>query len=111
MAMYLNKVEMRAFFGEPKYALRRGPNFELVSEEITILKRISDTVTRRTGLDATPEERQAAARKLVEEDPEMGALAKRLKELAQANDESIALGLASLDDESDEDEAGWTREG
>ena len=81
---------------DAKYRLRRGPRYELVAEEIEILKRLSDAVTERTSLDATPEERRAAAVELIQEDVELAALLDRLEELSEANDESVARSLASL---------------
>ena len=79
-----------------KYRLRLGPRHELVSEEIEILKRLSDAVTERTSRDATPAERRAAGAELVQEDAELAALVDRLEELSEANDESVARTLASL---------------
>jgi hypothetical protein len=93
---------------DAEYTARRGPRFELAREEIDILRQLSDAVDERTSPDALPEERQAAVAEMVEEDAELAALARRLEELSQANDESILLALESLDrkeEERDEDGA------
>jgi len=82
---------------EATFKLRGDLDPEVVGEEIAILGRMSDAVTERVGPDATSEERVAAADELIEEDPEMGDLAARLRELMRSNnDKSVARGLISL---------------
>lgn len=89
-----------------KFTARRGPRFELVKEEIDILKRFYAGVDERVAPDASEEERKAAAIAFLEEDEEMAALWDRLEELAEGNDESVFLSLRELDRKEAEEKRG-----
>ncbi len=68
---------------ETKYTLRGGPDRHLLSEEIKLLKRISDAVHERLPADLPEDEKLAQAQELVSEDPELSAIMDRLEELAE----------------------------
>jgi hypothetical protein len=92
------------FDPEAKYTARRGPRFELVKEEVEILRRVFEAMGERTSFDAPTEEKKAAFAQLLEDDPEIAALWERLGDLAAANDESVLLTLGAI--ERDEEEKG-----
>ena len=88
------------------YTARRGPRFELVKEEIAILKRFSDRLEERVTPETPNEERKAAAMALLEEDEELAAEWDRLQEIARGNDESIYYTLQELQRKELEEEGG-----
>ena len=81
--------ERPPFDPDAVYTARRGPRFELVKEEIAILKRFSDRLEERVTPDTPNEERREAAIALLAEDEELAAEWARLQEIAKGNDESI----------------------
>jgi hypothetical protein len=97
-------IERPQFDPEARFTARRGPRFELVREEIEILRTLSEAVEKRAQPDASEDERRAIGEQLLHEDAELARLWERLQELVRANDESIALALRSLEREEEEEE-------
>lgn len=101
----LDTTARRPLDPDARFTARRGPRFELVKEEIDILKRLHEAVDKRTSPTAPPEERRAAAAEMFEEDAEIAALWDRLQELSRSNDEGVLAGLQSLERKEEEREA------
>lgn len=91
------------FDPDATYTARRGPRYELVKEELELFQKLDAAVTRRTSLTASNEEREAAMRELLREDPEIVAMWGRLEELIAANDESAILALVELERKEEEE--------
>jgi hypothetical protein len=72
----------------------------LSKEELELMKRLTDELEARIPPGLTEEEREAWGMRLVEEDPELHALATRLQELGEARGGGI-WGLSRRSEEED----------
>jgi hypothetical protein len=85
-----------------KYRLRQ--DLPHLSEEIELMKRITDVVHERLPPNITADERHVVAEKIIREDAELMAILERLEELRETHGMSLFADLAALAEEEEEED-------
>jgi hypothetical protein len=96
----------KPFPEDPRATFRLSKDFdsEVLDEEITIIRQLSEALTKRLGPNASSAEWIAAAKEIWAEDPELSGLADRLDELISSNPKSVARRLRDLERKEAEEE-------